>query len=514
MGLVKMRGTLTTAAASGAAWTGISQILTQSVRLVSMVILARLLFPEDFGVAAMVTVVTTILLQVVDLGFGEAIIQRKELTPSHISTAFWAMFGLGIIFCAATAAISPLFANFFQNELAGSVLAVSSMLIVIYSLGSVPAALLRKRLKFSRISIADIVEAVAYLAAAIPAAFAGFGVWSLVIGNLAGGIVLTISRWVLCGWHPSFTFSPSSLKDFRWFGVNVTVTRIIGSLGTKTMDYLIIGKFLAATTLGFYSIAQKIPATISTILGLIVDRVGLPIFSPVQDEQERFRRGFLKSVTLISVVILPLLTGLAVIVPEFIKVLFGEKWLLAILPAQILCIFAVFSTMNTGFHSILLAKGRPDINLKLQITNVVLLIPSLLIGVRFGATGVAFAVLFVAIVIWLTYMVVARRVIGFSVREYLGSFGPAVSGSSVMVITMMTLRYVLVNVLTLPDIVLLISSVIFGAVIYFITLKAIRTEALDEIIELLREITIPYLRPAMLKIGLLHEEAVKITDKK
>lgn len=479
-----MSSDLTRAAAHGAAWTGISQILGQGVRLVSMIILVRLLLPEDFGIAAMAAIVTVLLVRVVDMGFGEAIIQRKELTASHLSTAFWTMLGLGIILCLSTVAISPLFANFFRNELVRPILAVSSILFIIYSLGSVPAAVLRKRLSFFRTSVSDVAEAVIYLMTAVPAAFAGFGVWSLVIGNLAGAAALTIFRWVLCGWHPSFTFSLNSLKDLWWFGANVTGTRIIDALGWRTLDYLILGRFLTATVLGFYSIALRVPAMVADGMWFIVNRVALPVFSQVQDEEDRMRRGLLKGIAYSSIVMLPLFAGLALTAPELVKVVFGYKWIPSIILLQILCIGIGAGILVMGVPSVFLAKGRPDINLKLRIVQVVLLIPSLLIGVRFGAIGIATAVSAVSVMYCLLRIIFVNRLLGMRMGDYLASLRPAALGSLVMSLALLAFRHVVTELLILPDIAMLISSVVLGAVIYFVILKAIRTQALNELIEL------------------------------
>lgn len=507
-----MSGPLTKSVAHGTTWMGISTVLKQGFRFTAMIVLARLLLPEDFGVVAMAVIITSLMLGLFDMGLNQALVQRKEVTASHLSTIFWVMLALGIIFCILVVAISPFAAKFFRNELVGPVLAISSISFIICSLGSVHGALLRKRLDFLRFSIAEGAGAVAYLAVAVTMAFAGFGVWSIVLGGLADNLTYVTLRWILCRWHPSFAFSVSSLRDLWGFGFNHAGTKLVESLSER-LDYLIIGRFLAAATLGFYNLGLRAISLPLQNMNFIATTVAFPAFSTIQDEDERLRRGFLKSMTFISIIGLPLFTGVAIVGPELIKVIFGQKWILAVLPMQVLCIMGVFRTIGLVVPSLILSKGRPDINLKLGMARLVVLVPCLLIAVRFGAVGVALGISAVTAIFWLAKQIFANRLIGLGMREYLAALRPAALGSAVMAMVLLAFRYVLTSLLTMPDIGLLAISVVLGAAIYFVTLKVTRTEALNEMTGLVREVAMPYLRPAMLKLGLSREEALHTADK-
>ncbi len=506
-----MSGALTRSAVRGVTWFGVSQVLGQGLRFISMIVLARLLFPEDFGIVAMAIIVTELVLRMGDLGFGEAIIQRKEVTASHLSTAFWTGLAFGLVFCTVTVAISPFVADFFGNELVGPILAVSSLAFVIAPLRSVHSSLLRKRLQFFRFSIGEIGQGVTYLAVAVPLAFAGFGVWSLVLGNLASHLALAILRWALCRWHPSIMFSLKSLRDLWGFGSNLTGSRVVQYL-TERLDYLIIGIFLMPAALGFYNLGHRTAGFVATGLWMTVGRVAFPAFSIVQDEDERLRRGFTKSVTYLCLIVLPLFVGLAIVAPELVKVVFGQKWTAAILPMQILCIMAAIASISVTVGPVLRSKGRPDIELKLSLVTVALLVPCLLIGVRFGTVGVALGVSGVAAIMWLTRQIFANRLIGLRMRDYLASLRPAAFGAVVMAVTLLAFRYAAASLFTLPDVGLLVSSVLLGAVIYFITLKAARTEALNEMIELALEMVKPYAKLVMAKVPLVWRQGPPVIE--
>ena len=497
-----MSGPLTRSAVRGVTWLSISQAAAQIVRYASMIVLARLLFPQDFGVVATATIVTDLVLQVIDLGFGEALIQRKEVNQGHLSVTFWSGLGLGIIFCILTVAIAPFLADFFRAPLVGPVLAVSSVCFVIAPLRIVHGTLLRRKLDFFRFSIADIGQGISSAVVSMALAFAGFGVWSLVIGNIAGQVVLAVIRWIMSPWRPSLMFSLTSAKELWGFGSNIIGNRIVGSIGDR-LDYLIGGRLLSSGALGYYYLGVRTAGMIPNFLYMAVNRVAFPAFSAVQDEGERLRRGFIKSITYVSIAIFPLSFGLAILSPELVKVVFGPKWIPTILPMQLLCIAAAFSTIVVTVGPMLLAKGKPGVVMKLSLLRLMLLIPSLLIGARYGITGLAGAVAGVNAILWPVQQWFVHRTIGLRARDYLESLGPAALGCAVMSATVVGFRYAAINFLHVPDLWVLICSALLGFVSFYATLKLARIKALDDMIELGLEMVSPQMRRAASRMPLV-----------
>jgi PST family polysaccharide transporter len=474
-----------------ATWVGTAQVLGEVLRFVSIIVLARLLSPDDFGVVAMAAIITSAASEIIDMGFNRAIIQRKEVTPGHLSTTFWVGCLIGIFFYGVTVACSPFVGSFFGNKLVGSILAVSSLTFVITPLGSVHGALLRKGMDFFKFSIAEAGEAVGYLIVAVSLAFAGFGVWSIVLGGLAGRCAVVSLRWVLFHWHPSLMFSFSSLKDLWSFGLNVTGIRLVDFLN-KRSDYIIIGKFLTSADLGFYNLGLRMVSLPIEGLVFIVSRVAFPAFSLVQDDDERLRRGLIKSAKFLSILGFPLFTGVAIVAPELVRVVFSPKWIPAVLPMQMLCIWASANLISITVPSLILAKGRPNIYLRLTIAKVIVYVPCLLfVGVRFGTVGVALSLAVVSAIFSLAQLVFANRLISLSMRDYLVSLRPAVFASVVMALVLLAFRFAVTNLAALPDIGLLISSILLGVVVYFVTLKVTRTKALDEMVQLVLEMLRP-----------------------
>src|SRR4030042_937544 len=383
-----MLGPLTKSAVRGVTWFGIAQIIAQVLRLASMIILARLLARADFGAVAAASVAADLLLRLGEFGFSEAIIQRKNVTSAHLSTSFWLGLGLGIFFCIVTVAISPVMGSFFRNEIVGPLLAVSSVTFVIAPLRFIHGSLMRRELQFFRFSIGDIGQSVAYIVATLAMAFVGLGPWSLILGGVVGQVVLCIIRWAVCPWRPSFMFKVECVKDLWGFGLNLTGSRVVQFIGESAGTF-VVGRYLAATALGFYNMAGRIPSYVGSVGLMAVQRVAFPAFSVIQDEDERLRRGFKKSVKYMSLITTPVFSGLAVMGPQFVSVVLGPKWGPSTVAMQILCMVAIIQSFSLMLGPLIRARGRADIEMKIAMARVILLVPLLLVGVRFGITGVA-----------------------------------------------------------------------------------------------------------------------------
>lgn len=478
---------LTTKMVRGATWTGFSQLLVQGIGFATIIVLARILLPDDFGIIAMAAIVLNIALRVIDAGFSEAIVQRKDQTDSHLSTAFWFIASTGAGVCLITVAASTWVGRFFDNEQVGPVLAVSSITFFLIAMGAVHGALLKKRFQFFKSGLADIFEVTGHCVVAVSLALAGFGLWSIVLGNLAGCMTLTISRWCMSGWRPRFHFNKQRFKELWRFGINITGTRLINTLGNKTIDSLVVGKFLSVASLGFYAMALRGASLTADILWFVMNRVAVPTFSLLQDTSERLKRGFIKSVNFTSLVGFPIFVGLALVAREFVSIFFGDKWLPCVLPMQILCISAAIGTMYSGVTYAFVGIGRPDINLKLTTVQILLLIPLILIGVRFEAIGVAVVVLSVNIVIWLSNLIIARRVLGIKILDYFAAQRSAALAVLVMALVLFPIHQFLLSQVNIPDIWSLAGLVTLGAIVYISVLKITKNNALNEITKVLQD---------------------------
>jgi len=501
-----MKEDLTKSTIHGVKWSGISLLSNQVFQFVITAILARLLFPKDFGLVGMAAIFSGLVGTVNDLGLSSAIIQRKELDNSHLSTSFWASLVMGIIIFGIAFVVAPFAANFFEKEIVAPIIIVSSIGFIIGPFGVVHRSLLSKELKFKKIAIIEISATIISGITAISMAFLGFGVWSLVFNGLAANMTKVILLWILCQWHPSIQFSKERFKELFSFGANVTGHRIANYIGAN-IDYFFIGKFLGDSALGLYTLGYSLATYPQRRLSSIVTKVAFPAFSKIQDDNERIRRNYLKSITYISLVVFPLLISMIILAPYFIKVIYGNKWIPMIIPLQILCVAGFNYAIGTTTGSIFFSKNRPDIAFKMTLGLRVGLLGTLVfiaINVNHSIIGVAVAVVSYTLITRFISQWLANRLIDLKMKNYLWSLFPAVMGCLVMAGVLIGYHYIQNISLKLSDLQFLVSSIIIGGLTYFAFLKLAKVKSFDELLRILSEMVIPFFQLIRKRLSRTH----------
>lgn len=472
-------------AIKGVVWTGLSQVGTQILAFLIMVILARALLPKDFGILGMATIFTGLVMMLNEIGLGAAIVQRKTIDENHLSTVFWVSIIVGLISWMIAAITSPFVANFFRNPQVRPVIMVISIGFTIGPLGVIHKTLLNKQLDFKKLAFTEVGAALIYGLTSIILALKGYGVWSLVFGLLAQSFTEVILLWKVCPWRPRARFHSQSFRELFSFGINVWGFNLV-NYGRENIDYFIIGRALGSAALGFYTLAYTITNIPRRRLMSIVSKVAFPTFAKVQNQNEKLRYGYLKVISYTSLITFPILAGLTVVAPEFVLFVYGSKWVPMVLPLQILCGAGMLYSIGSPVGSIFLAKGRPDIQFKLSLVSVLALTIFVLAGVSYGIVGVATAVLAYAVIfVWVTQWF-ANSLIGLRMRDYLLSLLPASVSSLTMVFILVSYRYLRTLVLDMSSTVWLFSSVTFGIIIYVSALRIFKIEEFYEIVDLLR----------------------------
>jgi len=436
---------LTIKTVKGVGWSGISQITIQGFQLTVKIILARLLLQT-----------------VNELGLSAAIIQRKNINNTHLSTSFWISILMGVILCAVTIIASPFIAVFFKKELIQPVISILSIGFILGSFGTVHRTLLTKKIDFKNVAIAEAGAAAFSGITSIVLAFFGFGVWSLVIGSLMGNLGRSVLLWVICSWRPSMILDLKSFKELFEFGKNVMGSRILNYIDSNA-DYLLIGKFLDTTSLGLYTLAYQ-----------------MAIF-PLSKVS-----SVIKVVKYTSLITFPLLAGLAVIAPEFIPIAIGEKWMPMVLPLQILCIAGAIKSVGTHVGSILLSKGRSDIGFRWNMFTVIVIPLAVLIGVKYGIIGVAIAVTIMSLLLSLIIQKITDNLIDLNLFDFFKVLYPATICSFILIISVVVFQKISI-LIYLQGILSIVGSIITGAVFYVIAVRIIDNNSIKEIRVLIKQ---------------------------
>lgn len=413
-------GTLTQQALSGMRWSAAAQFVGQGFQYGVLITLAHLLPPSAFGAVATATIVVGLLALLNELGLAAALIQRTDLREGHLNAAFWCALAAGLVLWLAVALSAGAIAGFFSNPEVAPLLVGLALGFPLVALGTVPKAMLEKTLQFKAIALADTTSAIVNGTAALTAAWAGWGAWSLVVGTLAGYAVQTTAVWGLYRRLPGWRFSRLEAGELFGFSAKVLGSRLLGYFAAN-IDYIIIGRMLGPAALGAYSLAYKLVTWPMMKISHVALRVLFPAFARVQHDDAALQRNYMRFTGTLALVVFPLLAALAVLAPEAVPLLFGPQWQAAVFPTQVLCGVGAFKALVCSIGTIFLSKGRPDIELKLNLFGAVKLVPFLLVGVQWGLEGVALALLASSLTGAPLQQYFANRLIGLPTKTYLAA---------------------------------------------------------------------------------------------
>ncbi len=431
---------IATKAARGAMWSFLAHALNKGLSLLTLTILARLLLKEDFGLVAAALVAINMLSLFTDFGLGQALIQRRGDTKEAFNTVFTLniLIGLLLTFCAFI--LAPFAADYFGEPQLTPMIRWIGATFLINALGSVHIVWLKRNLAFHKKLIPDVGNILVKGGVSIIMAFQGFGVWSLIAGQLAGSAIAVILTWIFVPWRPRLAINWSLARSLFKFGISIMGLDALAIL-TENLSTIVIGKICGMALLGVYMLAYRLPEALLLSNLWVLAGVTLPAFSMMQDRPEKLEQGFLACVRLVGIVAMPLCLGMAVAADPIIRVFFGEQWLEAVPVLRILALCAwVYSI---GFHvgDIYKAFGRPDILLKLSVIVILIELPALVIGAQYGLTGVATGLLIAIIVDTFLTLHFARRFFDTSISRLADELTSAFqSGMVLMVLSLICMN--------------------------------------------------------------------------
>ena len=343
----------------GVSWTFSAELVNQLARIGFTFVLARLLTPTEYGIAGMALVVSGFVFVFSDLGLGTAMIQRTHLSERDISTVFWASVASGAAFTVIGVGAAGLAAQVFDEPEVRDLFAVMSLTFLITSLGATQAALLTRAMDFRAIALRDFAGTFIGGAIGVYVAATGGGAWAIVAQQMTAISVSTVLLWLAVSWRPRLLISVQSLREMGGFGVTILGNRVINIVQQTTVP-LLIGRFLGAQSLGFYTLANNVVLTPITRVTLPLGQVLFPAFSRHQDDPRRIGVMWLKSLSASAAITLPALAGMAVVAPAFVAVTLGSNWEELSPVIQILVVLAAMRALQGPMTAVVLALGRAD----------------------------------------------------------------------------------------------------------------------------------------------------------
>lgn len=374
---------------NGFSWTFGGAGLQAVLRIVVLAILARLLSPTEFGVVSAALTVAALAELFGRIGVGPAIVQAADLDEAKIRTGSTVTIAAGVIAGAILFLSAPVVAALFQIPTVEPVVRAFSLLFVIGGFAVVPEALLQRNMRFRAIALIAFGSYLfGYALVAVTLAFAGFGIWALVWGHVTQQVLASAAFIILERPRMRPMLDGAALRHLFHFGAGVTLSRV-GNYIALNADYFIVGRWLGAEALGYYSRAYLLLLQPALLVGSAGEKVLFPALSSVQSDEKRLLRGYYRAVALSAMTTIPATAVLFVLAPELIYLLLGHQWGLAILPFQILVLSLVFRTAYKLIGSLLRARGSVYLLALWQWIYAALVVAAALSGLSWGIVGVS-----------------------------------------------------------------------------------------------------------------------------
>lgn len=366
------------------------QVLLTGLQLGTTVVLARLLSPRDFGLVAMVAVLTTFLSIFRDLGLTHAVVQRGTVTHRQVSTLFWVNTAVTIVLAALVAALSPVVAWFYGEPQLTSLTAALGAVLVLEGLGALHQAILSRRMRFGALAGSAVAGHATGVAVAITVAVLGGGPWALVALAATRAAAYSGLLWRLSGWQPSRPRRRTGVRDLLRFGGGVSGSSVANFV-SRNADNVLIGWRWGAQPLGLYSRAYSLLLQPLGQINAPLSRVAIPTLSRLQSDPERYRRAYLRMLS-VSLVIATTMVGFAVVVADLVvAVLLGPGWEGAATIFQWLAVAGITQPLTNTIGWLFVTQARTGEMLRWAVISAALNVAAFAVGLPFGAVGVAAA---------------------------------------------------------------------------------------------------------------------------
>ena len=464
----------------GVIWSAVDRFSAQGIQFVFSILIARLLLPEDYGVIAMLGIFMAVSQTFIDSGFGIALIRKIDRTETDFSTVFYFNIAVASVFYVILFFCAPAIANFYDTPLLEPVTKVVALNLIINSLSGIHNAKLSIAIDFKSRAKISIITTLLTGAVGLWMAYAGYGVWALVVQNLFSSVLRTVMLWIIVKWHPQLVFSWKSFKELFSFGSKLLASALLDTLYNNIYT-LVIGKVFSPSTLGVYSRASSLAQFPSSNITGVLQGVTFPVLSTIQNEEDRLADVYKRFLKVSAFIVFPLMVGLSSVADPFIRLALTDKWEGAIYILQIICFNMMWYPIHAINLNILQVKGRSDYFFKLEIIKKIQGVLVLFITVPLGIIAMCYGSLISSLIclVWNTYY--TRKLIGYGFLAQMKDLLPILIHSLVMC------GIVLLVVHFMPTIWLkLIVGVLTGMVYYIAGAYIMKFPEMDELLTILK----------------------------
>ena len=476
----------------GVGWSFGGSVASYGITFLVGIVLARILSPSEYGLIGIVMVFVNVFDGIIDSGFSNALIRKKDATDVDNNTMFITNLVISVLLFILMYTGAPAIARFFKNETLIPITRVMSFYLIINAFCLIQRTLLTKALDFKTQTKCNVISAIVSGVIGVGMALLGYGVWSLVGQQLSRIFFNTLCIWFYNKWRPNFTFSKDSFKDLFGFGWKLMASGILNSIWGQIYQ-IVIGRCYSTATLGQYTKAREYVDLVSRNVTSVVQRVSYPTLSIIQDDINRLKNGYRRVIRVTALVVFMMVFFMAGCAKQLILVLIGDQWLPCVPMMQLVCFSMALFPLHAINLNMLQVQGRSDLFLKLEIVKKVIGILPILAGIFFNIYWMLIVGFITGgcIDFWLNSFY-SGKYIGYSTGQQILDILPSLTVSFVVAVPVYALSF-----LPIDAFILLPIQVIVGCLIGLFVLERTNLEEYQE----LKQIAIPIVNKVLHRNG-------------
>lgn len=466
----------------GTLWSALERFSVQGIQFVVMIIMARLLTPDDYGLVGMLAIFIAVSQSLIDSGFSQALIRKQDRSEIDNSTVFYFNIVVGIGLYTILFFTAPLIARFYNEPLLIPLTRAIGLSVIFNSLVVVQRALLTVKLDFKTQANASLVGAVLSGALGIWMAYAGFGVWAIVGQQLSNLFIITLLLWILSHWRPIRTYSWKAFRELFGFGSKLMLSGLIDTI-YRNMYLIVIGKVFKASDLGYYTRAHQFTDFASSNISGIFQRVTYPVLCSIQDDDVRLADVYRRLLKTSAFVIFPLMMGMMGIARPMVISFLTEKWLFSAALIEVLCFSQMWYPVHAINLNLLQVKGRSDLFLRLEIIKKITAVCILFITLSLGLLAMCWGMLVNSIFALIINTYYTGKLIHLGFFSQMKDLLPILLLSFIMGVSV----YLTMNLIHLNPWILMGLGILEGLCIYLGIAKIFKFKELSELIAIVRK---------------------------
>lgn len=417
--------TIKNQAISGVFWSLLQNVGGKGITFLVTLLLARLLTPSAFGLIGMLAVVIQLSQVMVNAGFSQALIQRKEVSNEDYSSVFFLNLMISILLYTLLFFGATYIADFYHQPQLVDLTRVLTLIFVINAFSFVQEAKLTRELKFKKLMMINLPSTIAGGFISIILAYMGFGVWSIVALQISTRLLYALQIWVYAKWQPQLLMQWTRLKELFSFGGKIMLSSMIQAV-YQNIYLIVLGRYFAVASVGYYQNANNLVQTPSATISGAISKVSFSVFSSIQDDNEGLRKGYKKIVQQLMFWLCPAFIFAAILAEPLFLFLFTAKWLPAVPYFQVLCVVGILFPLNAFNLNMVNVKGRSDLYLKLEIVKKLIITVGVIICIPFGIKALLYFQAFNSLLSYVINSFYSGRFISYGLFSQLKDISPIV----------------------------------------------------------------------------------------